>query len=293
MLPFSGKWKPLGLAKGGLGCWLCHRKMSFYYPTSYEQSRDVVYFLLLYDLFDGLLTSSLCEASSQYIRTFENVITKSIFYHFRIFLLMLLFSCFYQSYSIFLLHRDDIFLHCYNYCFEIGHSGLLFLCLFRFNTVDQKRKIANECIRTADLRCRKWPLYQLCHNQCSTAKNIVSRDKNNLCGPISMWLHRVDHMMPVCEVNSSFKIRPKVFFKCANHGLFCVFSFFSHSNSSDKYTMNFINWKKHRWYAWDSNPGRHDGTRRRIHWDMAAPKTVRLYDLNFIEMLILQTKSIA
>ena len=27
-----------------------------------------------------------------------------------------------------------------------------------------------------------------------------------------------------------------------------------------------------RWYAWDSNPGGHDGRRRRIHWAMAAPK---------------------
>ena len=47
---------------------------------------------------------------------------------------------------------------------------------------------------------------------------------------------------------------------------FCLFSFFSHSNSNDKYKL-----KKHRWCAWDSNPGRQDGRRRRIHWAMAAP----------------------
>ena len=29
--------------------------------------------------------------------------------------------------------------------------------------------------------------------------------------------------------------------------------------------------KKHRWHAWDSNPGRQNGRRRRIHWAMAAP----------------------
>ena len=29
--------------------------------------------------------------------------------------------------------------------------------------------------------------------------------------------------------------------------------------------------KKHRWCAWDSNPGRQDGRHRRIHWAMAAP----------------------
>ena len=49
---------------------------------------------------------------------------------------------------------------------------------------------------------------------------------------------------------------------------FCLFSFFSHSNSNsnDKYKL-----KKHRWCAWDSNPGRQDGRRRRIHWAIAAP----------------------
>ena len=29
--------------------------------------------------------------------------------------------------------------------------------------------------------------------------------------------------------------------------------------------------KKHRWHAWDSNPGRQDGKRRQFHWAMAAP----------------------
>ena len=49
--------------------------------------------------------------------------------------------------------------------------------------------------------------------------------------------------------------------------LFCLLSFFSHSNSNDKYII----WKKHRWCAVDSNPGRLDGRRRWIHWAMAAP----------------------
>ena len=33
-----------------------------------------------------------------------------------------------------------------------------------------------------------------------------------------------------------------------------------------------LNWKKLRWCAWDSNPGRQDGRRRQIHWAMAAPQ---------------------
>ena len=42
--------------------------------------------------------------------------------------------------------------------------------------------------------------------------------------------------------------------------------------------------KKHRWHAWDSNPGRQDGRRRQIHWAMAAPLhlTVLIDDFNFI-----------
>ena len=48
---------------------------------------------------------------------------------------------------------------------------------------------------------------------------------------------------------------------------FCLFSFFSHYNFN-------TNWKKHRWCAWDSNPGPQDGRRRRNHGAMAA--TVKL-----------------
>ena len=43
---------------------------------------------------------------------------------------------------------------------------------------------------------------------------------------------------------------------------FCLFSSFSH--------YSFNNWKKHRWCAWDSNPGPQGGRRRRNHGAMAA-----------------------
>ena len=45
--------------------------------------------------------------------------------------------------------------------------------------------------------------------------------------------------------------------------LFVLFSFFSHYNFN-------TNWKKHRWCAWDSNPGPQDGRCRRNHRAMAA-----------------------
>ena len=49
--------------------------------------------------------------------------------------------------------------------------------------------------------------------------------------------------------------------------LFGLFLFFS--QCKDKFCTNFT--IKHRWSAWESNPGRHDRRRRRIHWAMATP----------------------
>ena len=46
--------------------------------------------------------------------------------------------------------------------------------------------------------------------------------------------------------------------------LFCLFSSFS------SYNFNNTNWKKHRLYAWDSNPGLKDGRRRQNHRTMAV-----------------------
>ena len=49
---------------------------------------------------------------------------------------------------------------------------------------------------------------------------------------------------------------------------FCLFSSFSQGN--EKSSTTFV-YKKHRWRAWDSNPGPQGGRRRRIHWAIAAP----------------------
>ena len=45
--------------------------------------------------------------------------------------------------------------------------------------------------------------------------------------------------------------------------LFCLFLFFSRHNFN-------TNWKKHRWCAWDSNPGPQDGRCRQNHGALAA-----------------------
>ena len=56
----------------------------------------------------------------------------------------------------------------------------------------------------------------------------------------------------------------QVFFKKMGQSrpLFWLFLFFSHYNFN-------INWKKHRWCAWDSNPGLQDGRHRRNHGAIA------------------------
>ena len=51
--------------------------------------------------------------------------------------------------------------------------------------------------------------------------------------------------------------------------LFCLFSFFSHYNFN-------TNWKKHRWCAWDSNPGPQDGRRRQNQGAMAATPSLKM-----------------
>ena len=40
------------------------------------------------------------------------------------------------------------------------------------------------------------------------------------------------------------------------------------------YQKIYYKWKKLRWCAWDLNPDRQDGRRRRIHWAMAATSNV-------------------
>ena len=47
------------------------------------------------------------------------------------------------------------------------------------------------------------------------------------------------------------------------------------------YNLNNINWKKRRWCAWDSNLGRQDGRRRRIHWAIAAPLLPNIINARF------------
>ena len=67
------------------------------------------------------------------------------------------------------------------------------------------------------------------------------------------------------------------FFKWANPGLFLfIFVLFTFQFKWQIYNLNNKNWKKRRWCAWDSNPGWHDGRRRRIHWAMEAPPSMFL-----------------
>ena len=73
---------------------------------------------------------------------------------------------------------------------------------------------------------------------------------------------RIQRISLVCCTESVF---PLFFLKMGqSRPLFCLFSSFSH--------YNFNNRKKHRWCAWDSNPGLQDGRRRRNQGAMAATR---------------------
>ena len=67
---------------------------------------------------------------------------------------------------------------------------------------------------------------------------------------------------------------PILFLNGPNPASFCLFSTFSQHN--DKYNTKF-DYKKHRWCAWESNPGPQDGRHRWIHWAIAVPKRSNSY----------------
>ena len=56
---------------------------------------------------------------------------------------------------------------------------------------------------------------------------------------------------------------------------------------STRYNLNSnLNWKKHRWCAWESNPGRQDGRRKQIHWATAAPRETTFFMFRLIHQLL-------
>ena len=70
-------------------------------------------------------------------------------------------------------------------------------------------------------------------------------------------------------LNSFLLLLRHFFKKWANPDLFLfIFVLFTFQFKWQIYNLNNINWKKHRWCAWDSNPGQLDGRHRRIHWAM-------------------------
>ena len=73
-------------------------------------------------------------------------------------------------------------------------------------------------------------------------------------------------------------------------GLFLfIFVLFTFQFKWPIYNLNKINSKKHRWCAWDLNPGQQDGRRRQIHWAMAAPPPplLKFVWCNFFEATVL------
>ena len=80
------------------------------------------------------------------------------------------------------------------------------------------------------------------------------------------WTTRVWRTLSSCWPRISGKWSVVFFKKWANHGLFLLFSSFSLCIN----IYNNINWRKHTWFAWDSNPRLQNGRCRGIYWAMGA-----------------------
>ena len=90
--------------------------------------------------------------------------------------------------------------------------------------------------------------FDQCANSCTTTTDISN--ENVWWGSILCLLFRA--------FNDFAKI---LFFKIGQSRPLFLFIFVF----STCYNIN-SNWKKHRWCAWDSNPGWQDGRRERTHW---------------------------
>ena len=86
-------------------------------------------------------------------------------------------------------------------------------------------------------------------------------------------LHQKEITFIPSQVDNRFQ--PLFFFKKMGQTrpLFVYFRYFHDAKTNIASTMRMCDykWKKRGWCAWDSNPGRQVGRRRRIHWAMAAP----------------------
>ena len=76
----------------------------------------------------------------------------------------------------------------------------------------------------------------------------------------------------ILELRWAYQSGPKQFIKIwANLVFLFHFRSFHNTMTIPKVQSLTMKIKKHRWGAWDLNPGPLNGRRRRIHWAMAAP----------------------
>ena len=97
-----------------------------------------------------------------------------------------------------------------------GHFRSLFLYFRLFNTVYSEKnkcplqKVADEWIRTADIWCRKWPLYQLSHNHCPCKELFMLHSYlSDLMKVALRSVTRLGYFLNVFVTNSSIKSCPK------------------------------------------------------------------------------------
>ena len=101
---------------------------------------------------------------------------------------------------------------------------------------------------------QKWPSFSIHITAYLCAKKLLFRDYKQ---PYSVLN---DNVLIILNMGQS---RP----------LFCLLS------SPPPHHKSITNWKKHRWSAWNSNPGPQDGRRRRNHGAMASTHVLITFTL--------------
>ena len=139
-------------------------------------------------------------------------------------------------------HPDTNYFDCLwcsnNLSSKMGHSRLLFLYFCLFNKIDRKQMfhkilMMDDWSRTADLWCRKRPLYQLSHNHCpskqfsqiknwrlqwnSTSEIIImlssaytTKTTSSINCPFLYFFIKMDQPRPLLCLFSPFQTRIKI-----------------------------------------------------------------------------------
>ena len=125
--------------------------------------------------------------------------------------------------------------------------------------------------------CCKWPnIEQIVYPSGHT---VLYHHHHELCNGCEREIRRRNRKTWMTSSSQFIYLEANLFLKKGpfSASFFFTFVLFTFQFKWQIYSLNNINWKKHRWCAWDSNLGKQDGRCKRIHWAMAAPSCCHCY----------------